>query len=82
MILVSALVILVPGVPLIPVMLFSQVLNGVLLPLVLVFLILLTRDREIMGQYRNSRIFTAVAWAIVGALAVLGVLLAVTAVAG
>jgi Mn2+/Fe2+ NRAMP family transporter len=82
MILISALVILVPGVPLIPVMLFSQVLNGVLLPLVLVFLILLTRDREIMGPYRNSRVFTVVAWAIVAALAALGVLLAVTAVAG
>ena len=82
MILVSAMVILVPGVPLIPVMLFSQVLNGVLLPLVLVFLILLTGDREVMGPYRNSRGFTAVAWAIVAALAVLGALLAVTAVAG
>jgi Mn2+/Fe2+ NRAMP family transporter len=82
MIIVSALVILFPGVPLIPVMLFSQVLNGVLLPLVLVFLILLTGDRDVMGGYRNSRPFAVVAWLIVAALAALGVLLAFTAVAG
>jgi NRAMP (natural resistance-associated macrophage protein)-like metal ion transporter len=82
MIIVSALVILLPGVPLIPVMLFSQVLNGVLLPLVLVFLILLTGDREIMGRYRNSRIFSILAWVLVAALAGLGLLLVVTAVGG
>jgi len=82
MIIVSAFVILLPGVPLIPVMLFSQVLNGVLLPLVLVFLILLTGDREIMGVYRNSRVFAVLAWVIVAALALLGLLLAATAVAG
>jgi len=82
MIVASALVILFPGVPLIPVMLFSQVLNGVLLPLVLVFLILLTGDREIMGRYRNSSFFSLLAWVLVVALAALSLLLAVTALVG
>lgn len=81
MIVVSAVVILLPGVPLIPVMLLSQVLNGVLLPVVLVFLILLTSDREIMGRHRNSAAFTTVTWGIVIALAALGVLLAVITIA-
>lgn len=82
MIVVSALVILLPGVPLIPVMLFSQVLNGVLLPLVLVFLILLTGDREIMGRYRNSSLFSLLAWVLVVGLAALSLLLAVTTLVG
>jgi Mn2+/Fe2+ NRAMP family transporter len=77
MILASAIVIMLPGVPLIPVMLFSQVLNGVLLPLVLVFLILLTGDREIMGRYRNARGFSAAAWVLVIVLTALSLLLAV-----
>ena len=82
MIVASALVILLPGVPLIPVMLFSQVLNGVLLPLVLVFLILLTGDREIMGRYRNSSFFSLLAWVLVVALVALSLLLAVTTLVG
>lgn len=82
MIITSAVVIVLPGVPLIPVMLFSQVLNGVLLPLVLVFLILLTGDREIMGRYRNGRIFSAAAWVLVAALAALSVLLLVGSLLG
>ena len=76
LIIASALVILIPGIPLIPVMLLSQVLNGMLLPFVLVFLILLTGDREIMGQHRNSRVFTAFAWVLVVVLAGLSALLA------
>ncbi|HET6946462.1 MAG TPA: Nramp family divalent metal transporter [bacterium] len=76
LIIASALVILIPGIPLIPVMLLSQVLNGMLLPFVLVFLILLTGDREIMGQHRNSRVFSAFAWVLVVALAGLSALLA------
>ena len=76
LIIASALVILIPGIPLIPVMLLSQVLNGMLLPFVLVFLILLTGDREIMGQHRNSRVFSAFAWVLVVVLAGLSALLA------
>jgi Mn2+/Fe2+ NRAMP family transporter len=77
MIVASALVILIPGVPLIPVMLLSQVLNGMLLPVVLVFLILLAGDREVMGRVRNSRRFAAAAWIVVAVLTALGLLLIV-----
>jgi len=78
----SALVILVPGVPLISVMLLSQVLNGMLLPFVLVFLILLTTDREVMGDYRNPRAFSILSWILVAVMAGLSVLLVLSAVLG
>jgi len=75
MLVVSALVILVPGLPLVPVMVLSQVLNGVLLPFVLIFIILLTNDASVMGRYRNSVGFNAVAGATVVLMVVLTVLL-------
>ncbi|MDQ7843780.1 MAG: Nramp family divalent metal transporter [Armatimonadota bacterium] len=75
----SALVILIPGVPLISVMLVSQVLNGMLLPVVLVFLILLAADGEVMGRYRNSRLLSVLSWTLVVVLGVLSFLLVFTA---
>ena len=56
-------VILVPNFPYIKVILFSQVLNGIALPFVLVFMVLLINKRELMGEYVNSRFFNVVAWA-------------------
>lgn len=78
LIVLSALTILLPGPPLIQIMLTSQVLNGILLPLVLVFLILLSGDQEIMGRHRNSRGFSLASWLIVAAVGILSLLLAVT----
>jgi len=47
-------VILFPDVPLIPIMFYSQVLNGALLPFVLIFMLALVNDRRIMGNYANG----------------------------
>lgn len=55
-------IILIPNVPLIPIMLWSQVINGALLPLVLIFMLNLINDRDLMGEYVNSRVFNLVAW--------------------
>jgi len=55
-------IILLPGIPLIPIMLWSQVINGVLLPLVLVFMLDLINDRDLMGEHVNSRVFNLIAW--------------------
>ncbi len=57
----AGLVVLIPELPLVRVMLLSQILNGILLPFVLVFLILLTNDTRLMGAYRNSWVFNAIA---------------------
>ena len=62
LIVAGAGVLLVPGFPLIHVMVLSQVVNGVVLPFVLIFMLLLTNDRELMGEHINSRAFNIVAW--------------------
>ena len=55
-------VLLIPNFPLVHVMILSQVVNGVVLPFVLVFMLMLTNDRELMGAHTNSRGFNVVAW--------------------
>lgn len=56
-------VILVPDFPLIKIAVLSQVVNGAVLPLVLLFMLLLINKRELMGKHVNSRMFNIVAWA-------------------
>jgi Mn2+/Fe2+ NRAMP family transporter len=46
--------VLVPGLPLLKVILISQVANGILLPFVLVFMLILVNKQRLMGEYRNS----------------------------
>jgi len=62
MIAMGAAVVLWPGFPLIRVMFWSQVANGIALPLVLVFMLLLVNREELMGDQVNGRAFNAVAW--------------------
>lgn len=54
--------VLIPRMPLIKLILFSQVANGVLLPFVLIFMLKLVNKSELMGNYRNSKFANAVAW--------------------
>ena len=63
-----------PGFPLVRMILFSQVVNGVLLPLVLVFMIKLVNNRDLMHEWTNPRLYNVVAWVAVA------VLIAMTAV--
>jgi NRAMP (natural resistance-associated macrophage protein)-like metal ion transporter len=46
----------------VPIILLSQVINGILLPLVLVFMLRLVNRKDLMGEYRNSRLFNWIAW--------------------
>lgn len=59
---VGAGVILLPNFPYIKVIIFSQVLNGIVLPFVLIFMLLLINKTELMGEYKNSRFYNLVAW--------------------
>ena len=59
---------LVPRFPLFRVMVLSQVVNGVLLPFVLIFVLLLINDRELMGEHINSRWYNVVSWFTAGAM--------------
>jgi len=66
LIVLGAGVVLIPHFPLFRVMVLSQVANGVLLPFVLIFVLLLINDRELMGKYTNSRWYNVVSWMTVG----------------
>ena len=57
-----SVVLLIPGQQLVKIVLWSQVLNGVVLPFVLVFMLLLINKKELMGEYVNTRLFNVVAW--------------------
>uniref|UniRef100_Q01RS1 Natural resistance-associated macrophage protein n=1 Tax=Solibacter usitatus (strain Ellin6076) TaxID=234267 RepID=Q01RS1_SOLUE len=59
---VGAGVILIPKFPLVQMILLSQVLNGILLPFVLIFMVLLINKHELMGEWTNSRAANLVSW--------------------
>ena len=61
----SALIILIPGAPLIKISIWSQVLNGILLPVVLVSMIVLINNKKIMGNYVNKPLQNLVGWSAV-----------------
>ena len=78
LIVVGAGVLLIPRFPLIHVIVLSQVVNGVVLPFVLVFMLMLTNDRELMGDHVNSRLFNVIAWVTVVTVIALTVAMLVT----
>jgi NRAMP (natural resistance-associated macrophage protein)-like metal ion transporter len=78
----GAAAILVPGVPLLKVLYFSQVANGILLPAVLLFMLILANRRDLMGEHINSRSFNTVAWVLVGSLIVMTLFLSVATLLG
>lgn len=59
---ISAAIILLPNAPLIQISLWSQVINGILLPVVLICMILLVNKKEIMGQYVNKPLNNIIGW--------------------
>lgn len=71
-------VVLIPHLPLIKVILFSQVANGILLPFVLVFMLILINRREVMGEYRNSLLGNIIAWTTGVAIVALTVMMVAT----
>jgi NRAMP (natural resistance-associated macrophage protein)-like metal ion transporter len=74
---VSAIIILIPNAPLIKISIWSQVLNGVLLPVVLVSMILLINNKKIMGTYTNTLTQNIIGWSAVILLTGLSLLLLV-----
>ena len=75
---VGAAVILLPNFPLVPMILFSQVINGVLLPFVLIFMILLVNRRGLMKEWTNTGLYNLVSWASVAIM--IGLTLALVAI--
>jgi len=65
-IIVSAGLILIPNAPLLSIMFLSQVVNGAVLPFVLIFMLKLINDKSLMGRYVNGPVFNSIAWLTVG----------------
>ncbi len=78
MILVGAAPILLPQAPLVPIMFWSQTLNGLLLPVVLLLMLKLINDPDIMGRHVNSIPFNLVAWGTAAIMIALSLLLLLT----
>ena len=75
LIIIGSLLVLVPGLSLYTVMLMSQVINGVLLPPILIFMVLIASNKTIMGAYVNSNWYNVIAWIFTIVLIVLSLLL-------
>jgi len=62
LIVAGGVVVLIPGLPLIKIAVLSQVVNGIVLPFVLIFMLLLINKKELMGKYVNRPAFNLIAW--------------------
>jgi len=62
MIIIGAAVALIPEVPLITLLLASQTINGILLPIILVLMLRLCNNKRLMGKYANSRLANIIGW--------------------
>ena len=78
MIFICAIVILIPNIPLADILLFSQVINGLILPIILVLMLVIINDKSIMGEYVNSKWYNYIAWAITIIITILVVIMIVT----
>jgi len=78
LIVVSALIVITPGFLMVKMILLSQVLNGMLLPFILIFMILLINKHALMKEWVNPRVYNFVAWATV--VIVIGMTMALTAI--
>jgi Mn2+/Fe2+ NRAMP family transporter len=78
----GALVLMIPAQQLVKIVLWSQVLNGVVLPFVLIFMLLLINKKDLMGEYVNTRLFNVTAWTTTVLVTALSVALAVAMISG
>lgn len=77
MIVAGMIPILFPHLSLITLMYFSQVLNGILLPIIIIFMLKLVNNKEIMGKHVNSRFYNIVAWTAAIAIIVITIVMIV-----
>jgi Mn2+/Fe2+ NRAMP family transporter len=68
--------------PLVKIAVLSQVVNGIVLPFVLIFMLLLINKKELMGEYVNSHLFNAIAWGTTFLVAGLSIALALAYIGG
>lgn len=74
---VPSMLLLIPKIPLIKVMLISQDMNGILLPVILIFVMLIVNNKKIMGEHTNKPIGNIIAW-----LTIVGIIIATISLVG
>ena len=79
-IVVSALVILIPGAPLVFLMILASVVNGILLPFVLIYALSLVNNAKIMGEYVNPKSYNYISWGTIVVIICLTVFFVVTSI--
>ena len=78
----AALFVMIPGLPLIQVMFGAQVINALLLPFILVFVMLLSADRKLLGPLASGRVLLTIGWTATAMLIGMSVILFVVSVTG
>jgi NRAMP (natural resistance-associated macrophage protein)-like metal ion transporter len=78
----AALFVMIPGLPLIQVMFSAQVLNALLLPFVLIFVMLLATDKELMGPLSSGPVLKTIGWLSTAVLILLSLILVATGILG
>jgi Mn2+/Fe2+ NRAMP family transporter len=78
MIVIAVIVILIPDAPLVFLMVLSSVLNGMLLPFVLIYALSLVNNKKIMGEYVNPKFYNVISWGTIGAITALAVFFVIT----
>lgn len=76
----AALLILIPGAPLVLLMVLASVLNGILLPFVLLYAMSLVNNKKIMGEYTNPKSYNYISWATVVMLTTLTIFMVITTI--
>ena len=82
LIILGVLITLIPGLPIIQVLIVLQDLNAAMLPILLVFIILLVNNRRLMGRHVNGLVFNIISWTTVVVITILIVLLLLNTVFG
>jgi len=77
-IVVAVIIILIPNAPLIAITIWSQIINAMLLPVVLISMISMVNNKKIMGEYTNNKFQNAVGWSTTIILIVLTVMLIIS----
>jgi len=80
-IILAVILMSLPGVPYLSILFLSQVANGILIPFVLIYMLVIVNDRKIMGDHVNTRTFNIIAWATAIVAVTLSVILMFTSLA-
>lgn len=75
MIIFSAILVLIPNLSLVGIMLITQQIAGILCPVILIFMVLLTNNKDIMGEYTNNKLQNILIWITVFFIVTLSVIL-------